>query len=539
MTPVVLSNQIFNDIALCLSGGGYRAAAYHLGALDLLDELDLLPQVKLLSTVSGGSILGMSYAVWRIEGQPFGAFYEFFYKFLLRRNVVEDALAGLRDSTKTVATQNPSLIRAAAQVYANELFQDRRFKLLLDKAGAEFKELIFNATEFRIGASFRFRASRNPQAVIGNNYFRVDRGVAEQIRLADIVAASSCFPSAFEPIRFPDDFVWNDLAAVRNELKSGFKSSDGKAVTVPLMDGGIYDNQGLDSAKLAIPVEEAEFGILLICDTNQRDDEVFDFPVQPSKGWLPLRWIVRWLRLVLALSLVSAFALVMQFWRTLNAEGLSPGAYARVHPYELLFVYLIPFLLTIAVAGGLVWLRRVGRSLRRVEVAGAVFDVWKMARELTVPDLLEMLRARFGSLTALASSVFLKRIRNLVARSVFTNPERRDKVAFNVLYELLLSHQKLEEKDPELKPSAELRQVATRAERMATTLWFANEDELKNLIICGQATTCFNLLRFLQQRYGEQLRDSQNEAARLYLRLKEKWLALNQDAACLLRRPRA
>ena len=165
MTHVVSDNHIFGDIALCLSGGGYRAAAYHLGALDLLDEFELLPQVKLLSTVSGGSILGMSYAVWRIEGQSFGAFYRFFYKFLRERNVVEDALAGLYDSTRTAAAQNPSLIRAAAQSYANDLFQDRRFTLLLDKAGKEFKELIFNATEFRVGNSFRFRASRNSRAM--------------------------------------------------------------------------------------------------------------------------------------------------------------------------------------------------------------------------------------------------------------------------------------------------------------------------------------------------------------------------------------
>src|SRR5262249_45852861 len=197
------------------------------------------------------------------------------------------------------------------------------------------------------------------------------------------------------------------------------------------------------------------------------------------------------------------------------------------------------FLLALVVAGGLVWLRRLGRSLRRVEVAGSRFDVWKSVRSLTAPDLLEMLRARFGSLTALASSVFLKRVRRLVVESVFTNPKRRDKIAFNVLYELLLSHQKLEEKDAELKPSAQLRQVAERAERMATTLWFPNEDELKNLIICGQATTCFNLLRFLQERHSEELRDPQTEAARLYLPLKEKWSALKHDPACLLQRSRA
>ena len=35
-------NKPFGDIALCLSGGGYRAATFALGTLDMLDELDLL-----------------------------------------------------------------------------------------------------------------------------------------------------------------------------------------------------------------------------------------------------------------------------------------------------------------------------------------------------------------------------------------------------------------------------------------------------------------------------------------------------------------
>src|SRR5262249_25603564 len=259
------------------------------------------------------------------------------------------------------------------------------------------------------------------------------------------------------------------------------------------------------SAKLGIPAEDTEFGLLLICDTNQRDDEVLDFPVQPRRGWVPIRWLVWWLRFMLVLSLISALAVPMHLKRTLNVEGLSLIGYSRTHLYELLFAYLIPFLLALAVVGVLVRLKRWGSRLKRMEFADSVFDVWRVAQALTVPDLIEMLKARFGSLTALASSVFLKRIRRLVVESVFTDQKRRDKIAFNVLYELLLPHPKLEEKDADLKPSPQLQQAARRAEQMATTLWFANEEDLKNLIICGQATTCFNLLRFLQEQHGEEL----------------------------------
>src|ERR1051325_2468873 len=43
-------------MALCLSGGGYRAMLFHLGAFIRLNEAGLLPKLKKISSVSGGSI---------------------------------------------------------------------------------------------------------------------------------------------------------------------------------------------------------------------------------------------------------------------------------------------------------------------------------------------------------------------------------------------------------------------------------------------------------------------------------------------------
>lgn len=42
---------------MCLSGGGYRAALFHLGALRRLNELGALGRIDTISGVSGGSIL--------------------------------------------------------------------------------------------------------------------------------------------------------------------------------------------------------------------------------------------------------------------------------------------------------------------------------------------------------------------------------------------------------------------------------------------------------------------------------------------------
>lgn len=43
-------------IGLALSGGGYRAAAYHIGALRALHKLGVLGKVDVISSVSGGSL---------------------------------------------------------------------------------------------------------------------------------------------------------------------------------------------------------------------------------------------------------------------------------------------------------------------------------------------------------------------------------------------------------------------------------------------------------------------------------------------------
>src|SRR5207247_438457 len=59
----------FGDIALSLSGGGYRAAAFHLGTLDLLHRLQLLRDVTMLSTVSGGTFTGAYYALLNAKGR--------------------------------------------------------------------------------------------------------------------------------------------------------------------------------------------------------------------------------------------------------------------------------------------------------------------------------------------------------------------------------------------------------------------------------------------------------------------------------------
>lgn len=55
--------------ALCLSGGGYRAALFHLGVVTRLNQVGALGAVDTVSSVSGGSILA-AHLITAIKSWP-------------------------------------------------------------------------------------------------------------------------------------------------------------------------------------------------------------------------------------------------------------------------------------------------------------------------------------------------------------------------------------------------------------------------------------------------------------------------------------
>lgn len=58
-------------IGIALSGGGSRAIAFHLGCLRALQQLGILDRARVLSTVSGGSVIGAMYVLRRAGFQEF------------------------------------------------------------------------------------------------------------------------------------------------------------------------------------------------------------------------------------------------------------------------------------------------------------------------------------------------------------------------------------------------------------------------------------------------------------------------------------
>lgn len=59
--------SVARPLGLALSGGGFRATAFHLGVMKRLRELGLLENVDIVSTVSGGSIAGAYWVYWQAK----------------------------------------------------------------------------------------------------------------------------------------------------------------------------------------------------------------------------------------------------------------------------------------------------------------------------------------------------------------------------------------------------------------------------------------------------------------------------------------
>ena len=225
--------------ALCLSGGGYRASLFHLGALRRLNELGILAKVDTICSVSGGSIIAAHlidvivryYAdancippdEWETKvAVPFRRFAArdirsapIFKRFLLPWN-------WFRRSTQ---------VRALETRYRRHLTQLRLIDL------PEKPNLILCSTDITFGANFII--SRNGTGDYQAGYYVT----LPEWPLARAVAVSSCFPPIFNPL---------PIRPRPSELSGGQyppgKERDRLVSGLSLSDGGVYDNLGLEPA---------------------------------------------------------------------------------------------------------------------------------------------------------------------------------------------------------------------------------------------------------------------------------------------------
>ncbi len=269
-------------LGLALSGGGFRASLYHIGVLAKLAELDLLRHVEVLSCVSGGSIIGAHYYLelrrlfnreqkkdtgeGRIERADYIALVE---------NLVQDFTAGIQKNPRVRILAKPwaNLKMIFSPAYSRtqrlgELYESLIYSRVEDGEGGserwlndlfihpvdapkhfnprrdnwtrrcKIPQLVLNATTLNSGHNWQFTASwmgESPVAIdvdVDSNdryrrlYYKDAPDAHQQVRLGVAVGASSCVPGLFEPVIFQGLF---DQSTVR------------------LVDGGVYDNQGVAS----------------------------------------------------------------------------------------------------------------------------------------------------------------------------------------------------------------------------------------------------------------------------------------------------
>lgn len=468
----------FQHLALSLSGGGYRAAAFHLGSMAYLQQIrwrdqPLLSQLAVLSTISGGTITGMKYALSLAEGKSFEVFYAELYQFLKEDQLLGRALATLNnDQAWQGSGKQRNLINAFALVYHRELLNEKTFKALLDLPAGKSPELIFNCTDLENQLVFRFQKSKN--GLIGNGKINLPESAAHDLRLGDIVAASSCFPGGFEPLRFPLDFQDGSDGTLAQAWKD--------KPDLRLLDGGIVDNQGIESVARFEDRHNKKgpyIGTWFVSDVTRKllkyseEDEA-------KGGYFLLNFSLRFYNvlagILLAIACVALW-IFMQKW------------------IIVLFTALL-MISSIWLALSFLVVRFVVRLLKNtVSKHASSIRSLNLLREVKLKFVIAQLKTRLCSLGRLPD-VFMKRIRDQGYNSLFSDKHWNYRVKTNLIYDLLETKTTLR---------GQLVEQVKKANQMGTTLWFSEEPSedtppmLDALVATGKATMCHNLMDYLKE----------------------------------------
>lgn len=250
----MLSN--LNRVGIALSGGGYRATAFHLGTLKKLHDMDVLNRVEIISTISGGSIAG---ACYNAHTGDFNSFYQDLYTGLQKKNVITNILLSWMGFRFLVfillflgsfyflftayAWLFPVIIAILFIILLKFQFSlfpiSRRIEQIYDrffyqrKTLGELPEkplLVIGSTNLQTARPFSF----SKHWMQDSTYQFLDDPIQfkpANFPLARAVMASSCVPFAFTPVVIAKKF-FSDPA-------------DADKVHPVLVDGGVYDNQGI------------------------------------------------------------------------------------------------------------------------------------------------------------------------------------------------------------------------------------------------------------------------------------------------------
>jgi NTE family protein len=240
---MVANDVAGRDISLCLSGGGFRAAIFHLGALRWLNEQGVLARLKTVSCVSGGSIIGAHLAYRLRNGWPSRPLddsqwsdevVEPFFRVVNRDLRTRPVLA--RYVLPWNWLRPWSMVEALRRLYASYLFDGD------DRPLASFQGLprfVFCATDMVFSVNWEATWSR-----VGDYEAGYQSPPPRIWTLSRAVACSSCFPPIFSPAKTRIRAENLSLGGYgRTEREARQRTA--RVNSIRLTDGGVYDNLGL------------------------------------------------------------------------------------------------------------------------------------------------------------------------------------------------------------------------------------------------------------------------------------------------------
>lgn len=227
-------------LGLALSGGGSRAAAFHLGCLRALHDRDLLDRIRVVSGISGGALLA---ALWAYGPRDFADFdarttellrsglqldiaRQAFTPSAVTRNLTAAARAGTRHLF--TRTSNVSVARPANRTDALAAVLARKGFATATMADVTHPglDVVLTATDLATTNAVRFGSARSGCSRYGT--------ITEPVHVATAVAASAA--SAAYPAFLP---------ALERTFTFQHRDGHSQQHTVLLTDGGVYDNLGL------------------------------------------------------------------------------------------------------------------------------------------------------------------------------------------------------------------------------------------------------------------------------------------------------
>jgi NTE family protein len=225
-------------IGLALSGGGVRAATFHMGVLRRLAAEGLLEQVSAVSTVSGGSLV--TAAVMVEAGMKWPSSNDFLEKIY---PVVRDRMtSGDLFSLKAIGWHglmefNVDLVRSRASVLARLLERNWGVSGTLGDL-PDAPHWLINTTCFETGKNWRFAKREMGDWSFGRHY-------APEVPLSVAAAASAAVPYVIGAMRLslPAAGWWETDPATGKQVRARAPSRR----EVRLWDGGAYDNMGLEA----------------------------------------------------------------------------------------------------------------------------------------------------------------------------------------------------------------------------------------------------------------------------------------------------